>query len=55
MAVPKYKTSKSRRNQRRNHHRIDPKSIAVCSNCNHMHVYHHICDNCGFYRGKKLK
>lgn len=54
MAVPKQKTSRSRRNQRRNHIRIIPKQLVMCKNCAAMHVAHHICQNCGFYGERQI-
>jgi large subunit ribosomal protein L32 len=52
MAVPKQKTSKSKRNHRRSHHKIVPKQLSACKNCGAMHILHHICENCGFYKDK---
>jgi len=54
MAVPKRKTSKSRKGMRRSHHRIELPPIVKCSNCGSMKVRHTICSECGFYRGKSI-
>lgn len=52
MAHPKHKTSKQRRNKRRTHYKATPPTIAKCSNCGATHLYHRVCPECGFYRGK---
>jgi large subunit ribosomal protein L32 len=53
MAHPKRKISKSRRDKRRTHHKLDLAAVAVCSNCGVPVVRHRICNACGFYRNKK--
>lgn len=54
MPVPKRKVSKSRRDQRSASKHIKPHAIASCSNCEHPLVPHQACENCGFYKGKKV-
>lgn len=54
MAVPKKRTSKSVRNMRRAHDFLVPKFSRVCSNCGELSKWHHVCQACGFYRGKKV-
>ncbi|MSO77742.1 MAG: 50S ribosomal protein L32 [Alphaproteobacteria bacterium] len=54
MAVPKKKTSKSRRNMRRSHHRLKPASYVECPNCGEATRPHHICTACGTYRGREV-
>lgn len=49
MAVPKRKTTPSRRNKRRSHDFLSSRSLAVCSNCGELKIPHHICMSCGFY------
>ena len=53
MAVPKSKTSKSKRNMRRSHHALKLHGISICSNCSSVKHPHAICDACGHYRGKQ--
>lgn len=55
MAVPKKKISKSRRNMRRSHDRLNLDVGVMCSNCNAHKMNHNICKNCGFYNGKLVK
>ncbi len=54
MAVPKKKTSKSRRNMRRSHHALKPVSYVECSNCGELKRPHHVCGACGFYDGREV-
>jgi large subunit ribosomal protein L32 len=54
MAVPKRKTSKSRRDKRRTHYKATMPAIAVCSNCGEPTRPHNICSKCGHYNNKKV-
>ncbi|MFC1632953.1 50S ribosomal protein L32 [Patescibacteria group bacterium] len=54
MAVPKRKTSKSARNQRRSHHAKKAVSLVKCAQCNSIILPHTACDTCGSYRGKQI-
>ncbi|MEI8394294.1 MAG: 50S ribosomal protein L32 [Rhodospirillaceae bacterium] len=54
MAVPKKKTSKSRRNMRRSHHALTAESYAGCKNCGELKRPHHICPSCGHYDGREV-
>ncbi len=54
MAVPKRKTSPSRRNMRRSHHAIAGTNIMACGNCGEHKLPHHICGKCGHYDGKDI-
>ena len=52
MAHPKRKTSKQRKNKRRTHYKASLPTLAKCSNCGATVEYHHICPECGYYRGR---
>ena len=54
MAVPKRKTSKSRRNQRRSHHRVSNVNIVTHKKSGEYKLSHHIDLKTGFYNGKKI-
>jgi large subunit ribosomal protein L32 len=54
MAVPKRKTSKSRRDKRRATHGIAAPALTVCPQCHHPVRPHHVCGNCGHYRGREV-
>lgn len=54
MAVPKKKTSPSRRNMRRAHHALKPVASMVCPNCGERKLPHHLCLSCGHYNGRQV-
>lgn len=54
MAVPKKKTSPSRRNMRRSHHALKPVLSIECSNCGNRKLPHHMCNSCGYYKGRQV-
>lgn len=54
MAVPKKKVSKSRRDMRRSHHQIKSHNYSECSNCGAMKLPHHVCLECGHYKGRQV-
>jgi ribosomal protein L32 len=55
MAVPKRKTSKARRDQRRAQHKIDPPRVSTCPQCGSPKRSHHICPTCGTYKGREIE
>jgi large subunit ribosomal protein L32 len=54
MAVPKKKTSKSRRNMRRSHPALPASAHAECANCGELKRPHHVCGACGHYDGREV-
>lgn len=54
MAVPKRKTSKSRRDKRRSHHALKAPNLSLCPNCREPRPPHRVCPHCGFYRGRNV-
>ena len=54
MAVPKRKTSKSRRNKRRSHHRIVSANIIEDKKSGEFQLSHHIDLKTGLYNGKQI-
>jgi large subunit ribosomal protein L32 len=54
MAVPKKKTSKSRRNMRRAHDGLTNTASMECPNCGEMKLPHHVCGACGHYDGREV-
>lgn len=53
MANPKYRFSKCRTRSRRAHY-YRPKAVTytICSNCGSAVLYHRVCRECGYYKGK---
>src|SRR5438067_1864033 len=54
MAVPKKKTSPSRRNMRRSHDALRSPAYAECPNCGELKRPHHLCTACGYYDGREV-
>jgi len=57
MAVPKRKTSRWRRDQRRAQNffsKVKPLSLSLCSNCGEFILPHRVCPYCGHYKGKEV-
>ncbi len=54
MAVPKKKTSKSRRDMRRAHDSLTAPGISLCSQCKEPKQPHRVCPSCGTYKGKEI-
>lgn len=52
MAHPKRRQSKTRTLKRRTHDKAVAPTMAICPNCGAWHVYHTVCGECGYYRGK---
>ena len=55
MAVPKRKTSKSRRNKRRSHHRISSVNIVEDKRSGEFRLSHHVDLKTGLYNGKQIR
>ena len=54
MAVPKIKTSKSRRDQRRSHHKIRIANIIEDKKSGEYRLSHHVDLKTGLYNGKQI-
>lgn len=54
MAVPKKKTSKSRKNMRRAHDFLTTQSLSTCPQCKAPKLPHRACPTCGTYKGKEV-
>jgi len=56
VAVPKRRTSRAKRDQRRaQHDRVTAPNVISCPNCGDMMVAHRICPSCGQYKGRQIK
>ncbi|WP_462420416.1 50S ribosomal protein L32 [Salinicoccus sp. Marseille-QA3877] len=54
MAVPKRRTSKTRKNKRRTHIKLSTPGMVECSNCGEMKLSHRVCKSCGSYKGEEV-
>lgn len=54
MAVPKRKTSKTRKRKRRSHDRLAAPAMTKCSHCGQTKLPHSVCPNCGHYAGREV-
>lgn len=54
MAVPKRKTSKSRKRKRRTHWKLKSPNLIECSQCHELKLPHRVCPACGYYDGEKV-
>ena len=56
MAVPKRRTSRSKRNMRRaNNDKVTAPNLVACANCGEPVVPHRACASCGHYKGRAVK
>jgi large subunit ribosomal protein L32 len=54
MAVPKRRTSRSKKGMRRSHHHKTPIQVQYCTRCNEPILPHRVCPNCGYYQNRKV-
>ena len=54
MALPKRKHSKSRRDKSRTHWKLALPSLTKCPQCAQPVLPHHVCSQCGYYRGRQV-
>jgi large subunit ribosomal protein L32 len=54
MAVPKRKTSPSKRGMRRSHDSLKVEAFQECPNCGELKRPHNLCNACGHYNGREV-
>jgi len=54
MAVPKRRTSSSKKAKRRTHQKLSVPNMSECPNCGEMKRDHRVCSSCGHYGGKEV-
>ncbi len=55
MAVPKYKTSKSKsRSRRAANMRLKTPTLIECGTCGNKVLPHRVCPKCGYYKGNQV-
>jgi len=56
VAVPKRKTTRSKRKMRRaNHDKVTAPNLVPCPNCGDVMIPHRVCPSCGKYKGRDVK
>ncbi len=54
MAVPKRRTSVTKKNKRRAHDALTAPQTVSCPECGEATMRHRACPHCGVYRGRKI-
>ena len=54
MPHPKRRHSRSRRNKRRSHDRLQAPAMSICPNCQAVIRPHIVCRHCGHYKGRQV-
>jgi len=54
MAVPKRRTSVTKRNKRRAHDALVAPHVMSCPQCGETTMRHRVCAHCGTYRGRQV-
>ena len=54
MAVPQRRTSKTRRDKRRTHFKLEVPGMVKCESCGELKLSHHVCKVCGSYKNREV-
>lgn len=54
MGVPKRRTSKARKNQRRAMIKLASPAVISCPRCHEPKLAHQVCPACGYYRNREV-
>jgi len=54
MAVPKRRTSASKRDKRRAHDALRLPQTSLCPNCQEPRLQHRVCPKCGYYKDRQV-
>jgi large subunit ribosomal protein L32 len=54
MPIPKRRTTRSSRGQRRSHDALKKLTLTTCPKCSESIMPHRVCKNCGTYAGKQV-
>lgn len=53
-ALPKKRRSSSRQGNHRAHMKVKIPQLTACPQCHQLRLSHHVCPNCGTYRGRQV-
>ncbi|MEW5785390.1 MAG: 50S ribosomal protein L32 [Bacillota bacterium] len=53
MAVPKRRTSSTRRDKRRAHWKLSAPTLVPCPQCHELKPMHRVCLSCGHYKNRE--
>lgn len=54
MPNPKHRHSKTRRDKRRTHIKLNPPATVLCPQCHEAKRPHHVCLSCGTYKRRQV-
>ncbi|MGB9866799.1 MAG: 50S ribosomal protein L32 [Bacillota bacterium] len=54
MAVPKKRTTKSKRDKRAANWKLGHPTLVECPQCHEAKMPHRVCANCGYYDGREV-
>jgi large subunit ribosomal protein L32 len=54
MALPKRRHSRMRGRKRRTHWKLTAPNVVDCQQCHQPKMPHHICPQCGYYKGELI-
>ncbi len=54
MPNPKHKHSKTRRDKRRTHKKLNQPTTVLCPQCHEAKLPHHVCLSCGTYKNRQV-
>lgn len=52
--LPKRRTAKARKGERRSHLRVNTPQLVECPRCGQPRPSHQVCPNCGTYKGEEV-
>lgn len=52
--VVRMRKNRSQTKQGRSHHALTEPTLSKCSNCGELRRPHHMCQECGFYKGRQV-
>jgi large subunit ribosomal protein L32 len=54
MGLPSKRRTKQSKRERASHFALVETNLTTCSHCKRRILPHHICPNCGYYRGREV-